>query len=98
MDRFVKLQTTYFLAFYGLQELDRFPICRLHGSQLAVAVGLLHAAAFSLGYFLCKGLKFDEKTSRTVSIETGIPGAMDPGHCARPKSCALWISLVTILE
>ena len=39
--------------------------------ELSVAVGLLHAAAFALGYFLCKGLKFDEKTSRTVSIETG---------------------------
>ena len=38
---------------------------------MAIAVGLLHAAAFSLGYFLCKGLSFDEKTARTVSIETG---------------------------
>ena len=39
--------------------------------DLALAVGLLHAAAFSLGYFLSRGLKFDEKTARTVSIETG---------------------------
>ena len=39
--------------------------------DLVLAVGLLHAAAFSLGYFLCRGLNFDEKTARTVSIETG---------------------------
>ena len=29
------------------------------------------AAAFTMGYFLSKGLKFNEKTARTVSIETG---------------------------
>ena len=34
-------------------------------------MALLHVAAFSMGYFLCKGLGFNEKTSRTVSIETG---------------------------
>ncbi len=39
--------------------------------DLAFAVGLLHAAAFALGYFLSRGLSFDDKTSRTVSIETG---------------------------
>lgn len=38
-----------------------------------IAVGLLHAAAFALGYFLCKGIGFNEKTARTVSIETGMP-------------------------
>ena len=36
-------------------------------------MALLHVAAFSMGYFLCKGLGFNEKTSRTVSIETGAP-------------------------
>lgn len=51
------------------------PILRSKGLDLAAAVGLLHAAAFSLGYFLCKGLNFDEKTSRTVSIETGMQSA-----------------------
>ena len=45
--------------------------CRAKGMDLALAVGLLHAAAFALGYFLSRGLKFDEKTARTVSIETG---------------------------
>ena len=39
--------------------------------NLALPVALLHVAAFSMGYFLCKGLGFNEKTSRTVSIETG---------------------------
>ena len=34
-------------------------------------VALLHVAAFAMGYFICKGLGFNEKTSRTVSIETG---------------------------
>ena len=34
----------------------------------------LHAAAFLLGYVLCKVLGFNEKTARTVSIETGEPG------------------------
>jgi hypothetical protein len=34
-------------------------------------VALLHVAAFSMGYFICKGIGFNEKTCRTVSIETG---------------------------
>ena len=41
------------------------------GTQLAAPVAALHAAAFGLGYVLCKLLGFDEKTARTVSIETG---------------------------
>ena len=47
--------------------------CRSQGANLALPVALLHVAAFSMGYFLCKGLGFNEKTSRTVSIETGVP-------------------------
>jgi predicted Na+-dependent transporter len=39
--------------------------------DLSIPVALLHAAAFSMGYFICKGLGFNEKTCRTVSIETG---------------------------
>ena len=39
--------------------------------DLSIPVALLHVAAFSMGYFICKGLGFNEKTSRTVSIETG---------------------------
>jgi predicted Na+-dependent transporter len=42
------------------------------GAQLAAPVALLHAAAFALGYVLCHMLGFDEKTARTVSIETGM--------------------------
>ena len=41
------------------------------GPSLAAPVGLLHVCAFALGYFLCKALGFNEKTARTVSIETG---------------------------
>ena len=44
---------------------------RTMGAQLAAPVAALHAAAFGLGYVLCKLLGFDEKTARTVSIETG---------------------------
>jgi BASS family bile acid:Na+ symporter len=50
-------------------------ILKASGSALIIPVGLLHAAAFSMGYFLCKGLKFSEKTARTVSIETGMQSA-----------------------
>jgi BASS family bile acid:Na+ symporter len=45
---------------------------RAQGLDLSIPVALLHAAAFSMGYFICKGLKFNEKTCRTVSIETGM--------------------------
>ena len=44
---------------------------RAQGLDLSIPVALLHVAAFSMGYFICKGLGFNEKTSRTVSIETG---------------------------
>ena len=41
------------------------------GSQLALPVAILHAFAFGLGYWMCRLLGFNEKTARTVSIETG---------------------------
>lgn len=44
---------------------------REQGLQLIGPVMALHAAAFLLGYVLCKVLGFNEKTARTVSIETG---------------------------
>ena len=44
-------------------------------------MALLHVAAFSMGYFLCKGLGFNEKTSRTVSIETGAPCLSPASMC-----------------
>lgn len=50
-------------------------ILKTQGLDLCVPVALLHAAAFSLGYFLSKGLGFSEKTARTVSIETGMQSA-----------------------
>lgn len=45
------------------------------GLPLVMPVAILHAAAFALGYFICKFLRFDEKTARTVSIETGMQSA-----------------------
>lgn len=39
--------------------------------SLLLPVVILHACAFTMGYYLSKGLKFNEKTARTVSIETG---------------------------
>ena len=51
------------------------------GAQLAAPVAMLHAAAFALGYVLCKIGGFDEKTARTVSIETGErPTPVSPAH------------------
>ena len=49
---------------------------REQGLQLIGPVMALHAAAFLLGYVLCKVLGFNEKTARTVSIETG-----EPNYC-----------------
>jgi bile acid:Na+ symporter, BASS family len=46
------------------------------GLGLILPVAVFHAMAFSLGYFICRGgLKFSERTSRTVSIETGMQSA-----------------------
>lgn len=50
-------------------------ILKQQGLNLAGPVALLHVAAFSLGYFLSRGLGFNEKTARTVSIETGMQSA-----------------------
>lgn len=38
-------------------------------------MGILHVVAFALGYVVCKVIGFDEKTARTVSIETGMQSA-----------------------
>jgi bile acid:Na+ symporter, BASS family len=50
-------------------------VLKSDGLRLCLPVGILHAAAFALGYFLCKILRFTEKTARTVSIETGMQSA-----------------------
>lgn len=50
-------------------------ILKSDGARLCLPVGLLHIAAFSLGYIICKLLKFTEKVARTVSIETGMQSA-----------------------
>lgn len=55
--------------------------CRTMGSQLALPVAILHAFAFGLGYWMCRLLGFNEKTARTVSIETGAGLISSPALC-----------------
>jgi BASS family bile acid:Na+ symporter len=43
-----------------------------HGAQLLLAVFLLHAGGFALGYALTRMFRFDRATARTVSIEVGM--------------------------
>lgn len=45
---------------------------RVNGLQLLLPTFLLHAIAFPVGYVLSKLMRFSEKESRTVSIETGM--------------------------
>lgn len=55
--------------------------CRAEGVNLLIPVAVLHFAAFTMGYWLSKGLKFNEKTARTVSIETGTLAQKSPWQC-----------------
>jgi BASS family bile acid:Na+ symporter len=43
-----------------------------HGTQLLLAVFLLHAGGFALGYGMTRLFGFDRATARTVSIEVGM--------------------------
>ncbi|MFM7375081.1 MAG: bile acid:sodium symporter family protein, partial [Chthoniobacterales bacterium] len=43
-----------------------------HGKQLLLAVFLLHAGGFALGYFVTRLFRYDSTTARTVSIEVGM--------------------------
>ena len=47
--------------------------CRSKGLDLCIPVGVLHVAAFLMGYVLSKVVGFSEGVARTVSIETGKP-------------------------
>ena len=60
-------------------------LCRTMGSQLALPVAILHAFAFGLGYWMCRLLGFNEKTARTVSIETGAGLVSSPALCPPSK-------------
>ncbi len=44
----------------------------IHGRQLLLAVFLLHAGGFAVGYALTRASGFDHTTARTVSIEVGM--------------------------
>ncbi|KAK9801391.1 hypothetical protein WJX73_004956 [Symbiochloris irregularis] len=50
-------------------------LLKAEGANLIAPVALLHVFAFGLGYMLSKVVGFDEKTARTVSIETGMQSA-----------------------
>ncbi|MDQ8006066.1 MAG: bile acid:sodium symporter family protein [Pedobacter sp.] len=43
-----------------------------YAGKLFIAAFLLHILGFLLGYFITKIFKYDERTSRTISIETGM--------------------------
>lgn len=45
---------------------------RRHGAQLALAVFLLHAGGFGLGYFFAQVLGYAEIIRRTIAIEVGM--------------------------
>lgn len=51
------------------------PILRTQGLAAMKPVALLHFFGYFLGYFFPKMLGFNERTSRTVSIETGMQSA-----------------------
>lgn len=42
------------------------------GPRVLLAVGLLHATGFGLGWLVARALGFDERTARTTSIEVGM--------------------------
>lgn len=47
-------------------------VLKTQGAQLILPVALLHAVAFTLGYWMSKWSSFGESTSRTISIECGM--------------------------
>ncbi|CAD7696918.1 unnamed protein product [Ostreobium quekettii] len=47
-------------------------VLKVNGLRLVLPVFLLHAIAFPFGYILSRALRFPERESRTVSIETGM--------------------------
>jgi len=51
------------------------PVLAVNGAGVVLPVVLLHGFGYLLGYLLPKVLKMSEKTSRTVSIETGMQSA-----------------------
>ncbi|KFM23779.1 putative sodium-dependent transporter YocS [Auxenochlorella protothecoides] len=51
------------------------PLLALHGASACLPVLLLHTLGYFFGYLLPRVLGFGERTSRTVSIETGMQSA-----------------------
>nr|ABK24409.1 unknown [Picea sitchensis] len=47
-------------------------VLKSQGAGLVLPVAILHAVAFSLGYWVSKWSSFGESTSRTISIECGM--------------------------
>ncbi|XP_024529868.1 probable sodium/metabolite cotransporter BASS1, chloroplastic [Selaginella moellendorffii] len=46
------------------------------GAQIFVAVAMLHASGFLLGYLAAKVIRFSESTARTISIEVGMQNSV----------------------
>ena len=66
---------------------------RAEGAALVAPVALLHVFAFGLGYVLSRVLGFNEKTARTVSIETGTGPSVNSTACSLSCSkLAEWIA------
>ena len=59
------------------------------GGELILAVFLLHAGGFLLGYFASRLLRCDEVTSRTISVEVGMQNSGLAAALAREHFTAL---------
>lgn len=60
---------SFWIAIFKIGQVSE--VLKTQGAQLILPVALLHAAAFSLGYWISK-ISFGESTSRTISIECGM--------------------------
>lgn len=70
---FVALFLTVVLCAVPVAQVQ--PVLAVNGAAVILPVVLLHGFGYLLGYLLPKALKMSEKTSRTVSIETGMQSA-----------------------
>ena len=79
---------------------DKHVQIKEHWRILVLAVMLLHAAGFGLGYSLARLLRFDEQSSRTVSIEvgmqnSGLGAALAKAHFSALAAVPCAVSAVT---
>ena len=79
---------------------DKHVQIKEHWRILVLAVMLLHAVGFGLGYGLARLLRFDEQSSRTVSIEvgmqnSGLGAALAKAHFSALAAVPCAVSAVT---